>query len=107
MAYFEIPTSTVNTHYTQTMTLSGQTFTLELRYNSRMARWILSVLDAAQNIIVAGIPMLNNRSLTSQYTTLELPVGDLFCLNTSGGTDQPSLQSFLTTCQFFYLDPTT
>jgi hypothetical protein len=105
MTFYEIPTSSSNYHYTQTVQLSGVTYQLQIRYNTRMDRWILSVNDISGTPIVQGLPMLSLRSLTGQYTTLSLPPGPLFCLNQSSPYTEPSLTSFLTDTGFYYGDP--
>lgn len=104
MAVIQIPTSATNPHYTQTLTLSGVSYVLGLRYNTRMARWILDIADGSGNAIVQGLVMLQLRNLAGQYTTLQVPPGVLFCINTSDASAQPSLSSFLTDTQFLYYD---
>ena len=107
MTLFKIPTSSTQTWYTQSVALSGQSFVLELRYNTRMGRWILNILDSAENPLLMGIPLLILRNLTAQYTALQLPDGALFCSDESGRNLQPTLASFLTDHTFWYADPTT
>lgn len=106
MVVFEIPTSASQTWYVQTVTLSGVTYRLELRYNTRMQRWILNILDAGDTPILMGQPLLINRNLTGQYTQLSLPEGTMFCVDDSGNNLQPTLASFLIDHAIIYLDPT-
>lgn len=106
MAIYVIPTSTSNPHYTQSVQLSGVSYTMTLRYNTRMQRWVLNVGDAAGNDIVNGLVMLTGRSLNSHYTTLSVPPGVLFCFNGTDLSTQPTLASFLTDTSFAYYDPT-
>lgn len=105
MTLYALPTSSSNYHYTQTLQLSGVNYQLELRYNTRMGRWILSVLDTVGQPIVQGIAMLSLRNLVGQYTTLAVPPGTLFCFNQVSPYQDPSLTSFLTDTSFVYADP--
>lgn len=105
MQYFNIPTSSSNYHYTQIVQLSGVNYQLEMRYNTRMGRWILSVLDVIGTPIVQGVPMLALRNLLGQYPTLLVPAGTLFCFNQSSPLTEPTLISFLTDTSFVYADP--
>lgn len=107
MVVFEIPTSASQTWYTQTLALSGVTYILEFRYNTRMARWILNIRDAGETPILMGIPLLIDRNLTGQYTQLSLPPGTMLCVDDSGNNLQPTLSSFLTDHAVLYLDGTT
>lgn len=105
MTTYALPTSTSNFHYTQTVQLSGVNYLLEIRYNTRMGRWILSLLDTVGQPIVQGIPMLALRNLVGQYTTLSVPPGTLFCYNEAAPLVEPTLTSFLTDTSFLYAEP--
>lgn len=105
MKFFELPTSSSNYHYTQTVQLSGVSYQLEMRYNTRMGRWILAVLDVVGTPIVQGIPMLALRNFVGQYTTLSVPPGTLFCFNQTSPLTEPTLTSFLKDTSFVYADP--
>lgn len=105
MIILQIPTSSTNPHYTQSLSLGGQSYVLELRYNTRMARWLLSVYDAAEQPLLLGVPLLIDRDLGAQYPTRKLPNGSLFVADVSGAQLQPQLSSFLTTHGFFFADP--
>jgi hypothetical protein len=105
MVVFSIPTSSTQTWYSQSIVLSGVTYVLEFRYNSRMQRWIMSILDSGEQPIIMGIPLLIQRNLTSQYTQLAIPAGALYCTDDTGNALQPSLSSFLVDHTVIYLDP--
>lgn len=83
------------------ITLSGVRYTLEARFNLRMDRWILSIMDAAGAPILMGIPLLIQRPLT-QYPTLALPPGDMFAVDRSGKDLQPTISSFVTDHELVY-----
>jgi hypothetical protein len=104
MALFAIPTSEQFTWYTRAITLTGQAYTLEIRYNSRLQRWLMSILDRIQNPILLSIPLLINRNLTQQYATLSIPEGMLYCVDETGQQLEPVLSSFLTSHTLYYFD---
>lgn len=105
MTTYTIPTSTSNPHYLQSVQLSGVTYQLEIRYNTRMQRWVLNLADSVGGPIVSGVVMLTQRNLLGQYTTLSVPPGVLFCYNATNSALQPSLSSFLVDTSFLYFDP--
>lgn len=92
--YKAIPIARKQPWFSMQIVLSQQRYTLELRYNLRMDRWILSVADAAGAPILVGIPMLIDRDLVSQYATLRLPPGPLFVMDETGKQLQAGLSSF-------------
>lgn len=85
-------------------TLNGVDYILQLRYVARMDRWTLSIYTASNVLVLAGIPVLINRSLTSQYSTLAIPPGALVCLDDSGRELQPTIASFLTDHSLYYVE---
>lgn len=104
MAVFNIPVDANLPWYDFRVTLSGVAYILEMRFNKRMQRWILSILDVARNPILTGIPVLINRALTSQYSTLAIPPGVLYATDNSGNGLQPTLASFLSDHSILYYD---
>ena len=86
--------------------LSKVTYTLELRYNNRMGRWILNILDPIGAPILMGLPLLNMRDVTGQYKHLPVPKGPIFSIDDSGKGLEPTLSSFLTDHGLIYIDPT-
>ena len=88
------------------ITLSGAIYTLEFRYNTRMARWLMNVNDPSNNPILEGVPVLINRNLTGQYTTLSVPAGIFFATDDTGQGNQPTQFSFGIDHTLWYEDPT-
>ena len=76
------------------ISLSGSVFTIELAYNVRQDRWIMSISDASGNQILVGVPILINRNLTGQYRTLKIPTGIIFATDDSSQGQQPTLNSW-------------
>lgn len=107
MTLFTVPARNDLPWYNFKITLSGAVFFLRFRYNTRMARWILDVVDPSGNDVLVGIPLLINRSLYGQYTGINgLPVGQAFCTDDTNQDTQPTLLSFGTDHSLVYADPT-
>lgn len=86
-------------------TISNVVYTIVMRYNSRMARWIMDINDASNNPIQVGIPILILRNLVGQYVTIGLPPGTFFCTDDTNTDEQATRNSFGTTHTLFYQDP--
>jgi hypothetical protein len=103
---FTVPLNNTLPSYKFKITLSGVIFTLVLRFNTRTNTWFMDIQDPSGNPILTAIPVLIERELTSQYTTLAIPAGVFAALDETGQENQPSLYSFGTTHVLLYLDPT-
>ncbi len=106
MTIFELPLRNDLTWYSFKTSLSGEIFTLELRYNTRMQRWIMDIEDPSGNVILAGIPLLIQINLTAQYPELALPVGTFVTVDETDTDTQPTQYSFGVSNALLYLDPT-
>lgn len=104
MATFLVyPTNVTYPWYQFRTALSGVVYTITLRYNPRMQRWIMDIADASNNPIQMGLPVLINRSVAGQYVTVGLPPGATFATcDTAAPLTQPSRFSFGTTHTLFY-----
>lgn len=87
------------------ITLSGVIYQLQFKYNTRMARWIMSVNDSTGNQLLAGIVLLIERNLTGQYLYLTIPPGLFFCTDDTSQDTQPTQFSFGVDHTLFYVDP--
>lgn len=89
-------------------TLSQVVYTVSLRYNTRMKRWIMDFGDASNNPIIYGLPILIERDISGQYVIEGLPPGETFAIcDTAAPLTQPSRLSFGTTHTLLYGEPTT
>lgn len=84
--------------------LTKVTYTLEMRYNTRMDRWILHILDTIGQPILMGIPLLRRRNPLGQYPTLALPPGVLLPIDDSGKNLEATISSFLIDHRLLYLE---
>lgn len=94
MTLFTIPVRNDLPFYKFRCTLSGTIFTLQMKFNTRMQRWIMDVNDANGNQIFSGVPILINYDLLGQYTTLQIPEGVIFALDDTNQDTQPTRFSF-------------
>lgn len=101
----QLPASNDVPSYKFRVALSGSLFTLRLRYNTRMARWILDVADSQNNDILVGVPLLINYNLTGRFVIPGLPQGFVFCTDDTNQQTQPTRYAFGVDHSLFYLDP--
>jgi len=87
-------------------TFSGVKYTVHIRYNTRMNRYMMDLNDASDNPILSGIPVLIQRNLTGQYSTLSIPAGTFVATDDTGNENQPTQFSFGLNHTLYYIDPT-
>ncbi len=92
--------------YTFKITLSNVVYTLLIRYNGRMRRWIMNIQDASGNDVINGIPLLIGINLAGRFVTAALPPGVFFVLDNTNQSDQPERFAFGTTHTLYYQDTT-
>ena len=102
---FTVPISNQLPWQTFKITLSGVIYSLNFKYNTRMARWTMDISDPSQNPILTGIPLLIQRNLTFQYYYLAIPPGVFFCTDDTGQETQPTQFSFGVDHTLYYVDP--
>lgn len=105
-ALFEVPTIPNLPWYSSKITLSGVVFTITLRYNDRMQRWILDIGDPSGNPILAGLPILINRNVNGQYVIAGIPSGFFFAVDDTNLGIQATLNSFELDHTLLYNDTT-
>lgn len=82
MAVIKIPINTIdNKKIKQTTTLDGIAYVFEFKFNNRLNKWIMDILTTSNEIIVSGIIMQTNLPLLQNYYHLDIPQGDLFCVD--------------------------
>lgn len=84
---------------------SSVIFSIHVRYNTRMQRFLMDICDPSDNPILVGIPVLIQRSLLTQFPTLSVPQGVMFCTDDTGQGNQPTQYSFGLDHTMFYVDP--
>lgn len=70
--------------FTEDLILDGTTYRLSFLWNTRAARWSLSLFDASAQALVEGIAVVLDQELLEQYPTQGLPPGQLYAVDASG-----------------------
>ncbi|WMD20908.1 hypothetical protein RAS12_00625 [Achromobacter seleniivolatilans] len=73
---FEIPILDANDSLTE-VELDGVTYFLRLSWNSEAELWVLSIENAYNELIVAGIAVVPDTPLLGAYRHLAVPAGEL------------------------------
>ena len=73
---FEIPILDANDSLTE-VELDGVTYFLRLSWNSEAEQWVLSIENAYNELIVAGIAVMPDTPLLGSYRHLAMPAGEL------------------------------
>lgn len=78
----EIPLSNDVQNYKFTITLRGTVYTIRIRYNYRMSRWIMDIRTVDDEAIVSGLPLLLGADILLNYKSkAELPEGVFIMAN--------------------------
>lgn len=102
---FVMPTTNDFPWYQQRVTISEVVYTITIRYNSRMSRWMMDIGDAVNNLLHVGVPILIERDLLGQYVVQGLPPGLFYAIDETNQGTEPTRFAFKTTHGFFYYDP--
>ena len=102
MAFLEIPTSSDSENFNFEIDLEGTVYTLEFSYNKRRDLWIMSILDASENLLLGGIPLLTSIPLTDQYVDENLPPGRFILLDETGQNKDAGRNDLGATIKLFY-----
>jgi len=98
----EIPTRNDIPSYTFRIDLDGVTYTLGIRYNERMDRWIMDFKTENSEDIINGIPLLLGVSLLGRFKDTRLPPGDLFMINIENENIEANRDNFGTNAKLLY-----
>ena len=78
---------------TQSLSLGGQDYEFEFKYNGREDRWRLSI-GQGDTSIVSGVKIIENRLLFLSYRLPLFAHGDLICLRTLQDNKQVGRDNF-------------
>ena len=103
MTTYILPLNSDVPWYRFKISLDSVVYTLRLRFNSRMDRWIFDIADSSNNDILLGLPLLIQRDLFGQYILSGLPNGMLIVTDDTEQDEQPTRNSFGTDKTLNYL----
>lgn len=107
MAIVTLPVDQDSPWFAFTTTLDSVSYTLEMAYNTRAQRWILSIGSATGSPILASVPIVIERDLLFGLRYLSVPQGILLAVDTSGQGLQPQAGSFLLNHRLYYIEKGT
>ena len=105
MSTVEIPVSSDVEHYDLQVTLDGVALTLEFRWNSRSEAWYLDLLNADGDTVASGRKLIVDWPLMLRGfrdTSEDLPRGELYTLDTSGGGVRPGRNDLGSRVRLYY-----
>jgi len=102
----QIPTRSDLKHYTLQVTLEEVTYTLEFRWNVRLAAWFMDVQDLnGTTTLIAGLRLVANWPLAA-YKTGRRPPGAFVAIDTSGKGIDPGADDLGDRVQLRYFSST-
>lgn len=104
MAIIKIATRADFPSYSQRVELDGVIYNLIIRYNERMARWILDIQDQEENDILIGLVMVSGVPLLQQYVKSDLPPGDFMLLHRDATDINAEREDLGDSVNLFYFD---
>jgi len=93
-----IPVPPGTYYFDMPVTLLGLTYTLTMRWNTRVGIWTADLADIAGTLIVGGLALRTNRNaLEPYYYSTSVPRGVLMVIDNSGKDADPGRDSFAST----------
>lgn len=103
MAVLELPVNNRNPNYRFQVELEANIYFFELRYNTRMQRWLMDIEDKDKITIVQGIPILTEIFLLSNFVDDRLPPGFIIAIDESGKGKQATRQELGNDVKLLYI----
>lgn len=80
--------------YVYTVDLDGVDYQIDTYYNDREDSWYFNLLDTEGTILRAGVKIVSNFLLLRLMVTEPRPAGELLCINTIPGAEDPTIEDF-------------
>lgn len=90
--------------YTEQLDLEGTRYFMRFKFNSRVDRWFMDLLDENQSEILNGIKIIVDFDLLGRFKDERLPPGLLYAVDESGNENQPDRLNFSNDVTLLYLD---
>lgn len=94
MALLTLPITNDTFNYQFRTVLDDVVYTIEIRYNERINRWILSLSDSEGVSLVTGKIILLNGVSWINFKADNIPKGFLLTLNVKDSNIEPELSNF-------------
>ena len=99
---FEIPAQLDTTPYQQFVELSGETYSLSMRFNRRSGFWFMS-LSLNDVDLISDLKLVHSFNILDEYRHIEsLPPGDLILMDKDGKFIEPGEGTFGDRVVFLY-----
>jgi hypothetical protein len=101
-----VPVDNSQGNYTLKLALEGAVYGLNVRWNQRMLKWILDILDSTGNAVLLGLPILEEQALTDRFVgrLLGLPPGQFVAIDGTGAQLDPTDVTFGSAVQLIYVE---
>lgn len=94
MDIFEINLAKNLPSFRQSTEIDGVVYNLEFLFNDVMGAWVLDLLDAEENPIQLGMPLLPNFPLTAQTKNRpNFPQGEFLVVDETGKSRTPNMEN--------------
>lgn len=107
MAIITLPLAQNTPWYDFSMPLDQTTYTVEMAFNTRANRWMLTLGDVSGSPIVYNLPVVIQRDLLLGLHHLPVPPGYLVAIDLSGQNTQPDAGAFLLNHRLYYIEKGT
>lgn len=104
MAIFQLPIRNDLPAYDFQVELDGVLFTLGFSFNARANYWVMDIFDSNDNPILVGIRVITGWLLSDRFVMEGLPAGDFFIFDSSGKSEDPTMNDFSITKLLMYAD---
>lgn len=105
--YLQMPVRSDLPAYTFQVELEGTLFTFDFEWNERSQSWAMGIADAAGTKLLSGIRVITGWPLIDRFQSAALPLGSLYCIDTSDENKDPGADDFGSRVQLIYRESTT
>lgn len=83
-------------------TLEDNELVLRFDWNTRQERWMMSIFDPNEVLLIANIPLHINSELIERFEVIGLPPGRLMLFDTTGKTVECAFEDLGERCKLLY-----